>query len=117
MECTMLELRASLASNHPSSIRLTRALLSELRKTARGFMIVATDGFWGTREPYAGFIRDLETDGCTVLDVISCAGYDGTRMTLPEDAHWNARGHRFVARKVHDFIVNRHLLDRDRSAP
>jgi hypothetical protein len=99
--------------NHPASFRLTFALLAEIRKSAGRFMIVAGDGFWDTREKYADFIHDLKAKGFSVLDVTSCSGYDGVRMKLPEDSHWNVSGHRFVAREIFNYIGDHGLLKVD----
>ena len=101
---------------HPESFRLTFALLSEIRKSADRLMIVATDEFWGTREPYADFIRDLKAGGFQVLDVKSCAGYDDSAMKIPGDCHWNSAGHRFVAGEIFKYIERRGLLTVDTAA-
>jgi lysophospholipase L1-like esterase len=97
---------------------LTIALLDEIKNITESmgakFMIVATDRWWNdpSGETYPDFIATLQTQGYFVLDVESKSGFDPGRMLIPNDGHWNAAGHEFVAKKIKDFIESNQLLIR-----
>jgi hypothetical protein len=47
-----------------------------------------------------------------VVDVESMPGFDPQEMLIPDDGHWSAAGHEFVARKLQSFIEGNRLLIR-----
>jgi len=88
----------------PRPFKLTIRLMDEMRRVAtdRGaqFLVVACSSWW--RGPpsggtYGTLIDALRADGFQVIDVDSLPGFDPARMTIPDDGHWNASGHAFVA--------------------
>ena len=101
-----LEVQHAAADPSNGRCALTRALIRQIAETAAGegarFMIVANGLAWDARadETYAEFIDALRRDGWAVMDVDSLAGFDAERMTIRNDGHWNAAGHRFVAEEL-----------------
>ena len=77
------------------------------------FMIVATDRWWNSPsgETYKDFIEALHFEGFLVLDVESMPGFDPGEMLIPDDGHWSPGGHRFVAKKIKNFIEINQLLN------
>ena len=96
--------------------KLTTALIDEIRNIAESrkakFMIVTTDRWWNS--PSGGTYKDLintfQNEGLLVLDVESMPGFDPEQMLIPNDGHWNAAGHEFVAEKIKALIETRQLL-------
>jgi hypothetical protein len=95
---------------------LTIRLLREMRTVAQSrgakFMIVSSSAWWDNRpeKPYPRFIDTLRQGGFLVLDLESIDGYDDTTMQIPNDRHWNAEGHGFVARETKTFIEMQQLI-------
>lgn len=95
---------------------LTIALLDEMRGVAAshgaGFMVVATDRWWngppGATHP--DFVAALRAKGFRVLNVEAMPGFDPGSMVIPDDGHWNAAGHDFVARRIAAAIQRHRLL-------
>ncbi len=76
-------------------------------------LVVATGMFWhpDSTGTYDELLTILDQQGLEVLDVEACEGFDGTRMRLPGDGHWNRDGHTFVAARVIEHIERHELLD------
>lgn len=89
---------------------LTSVLLKEIQRIAASkeaqFLIVATDSWWNGPEglTFEDFMETLRSEGFTVLDVKTAPGFDPERMLIPDDGHWNAAGHEFVAEMIKNFI-------------
>ena len=95
---------------------LTLTLLQEIQKIAASrdakFLIVATDSWWNGPSGwfYNDFIDELHSQGFLVLDVQSTPGFIPGTMLIPDDGHWNAAGHEFVAGKIKKYIESDQLL-------
>lgn len=95
---------------------LTLALLNEMRSIANaqqaGFMIVANNHWWNgsAEQTYAGLLAALQKEGFPVLDVEARPGFDPQAMLIPDDGHWNAAGHAFVAAEIKQFVETNRLL-------
>lgn len=100
---------------------LTIALMDEMRTIAESrkakFMVVATDRWWNhpSEETYKDFINRLRAEGFLVLDVEAMPGFDSEEMLIPDDNHWNTKGHEFAANWIKDFIEHNRLIDQPRS--
>lgn len=99
---------------------LTLALVDELRSEVTGigtrFLVATTSRFWQYEGPnakggYAELVRALRRRGFPTLDIDAAEGYAVDAVTIKDDGHWNALGHRFVAREVETAIRQRRLLD------
>jgi lysophospholipase L1-like esterase len=95
---------------------LTIAMLNEMRDIAASkhanFMIVATSRWWNAPAgvTYQDLMSTTQTQGFAVLDVESMPGFDPERMLIPDDGHWNAAGHEFVAQKIEAVIESNRWL-------
>ena len=98
---------------------LTLALVEEIRReaTAHGarFLVAATPKFWSyddlsAQDAHAALLRALRERGMTAIDIDGAEGYELEAMTIKGDGHWNARGHRFVARLLEAAIRRDGLL-------
>jgi lysophospholipase L1-like esterase len=95
---------------------LTLALVDKIKAIAASkhanFMIVSTPRWWNAPAgvTYPDLIASLRAKGYTVLDVEAQPGFDAERMLIPDDGHWNAAGHKFVAGQLETVIQNNRLL-------
>jgi lysophospholipase L1-like esterase len=104
------------ASSTGEPFELTVTLIDEMRDIAASkhanFMIVATNRWWNAPAgvTYKDLIGSLRTNGFSVLDVEAMPGFDPERMLIPDDGHWNAAGHGFVAQEIEAVIESNQLL-------
>jgi lysophospholipase L1-like esterase len=107
---------ATTASAVTDSFAVTLALLDEMRSIAvskdAGFMIVATEHWWNgaPEQTYAGLLAALQQSGYLALDVEALPGFEPDAMLIPDDGHWNAAGHAFVAEAIQAFIEEGQLI-------
>jgi lysophospholipase L1-like esterase len=98
---------------------LMRTIVQEIRDVSAErnaeFVMVSTPRYWIGDEfaggSYDELIASIRSAGIHVLDVESHAGFHGASMVIPNDGHWNAAGHAFVARELQRFIEEHGLLD------
>jgi len=98
---------------------LTLALVDELRREVNGvgarLLVATTARFWSyddrpADEAYAELVTALRERGIATLDIDRADGYALDQMTIKGDGHWNALGHRFVARLAERVIRQERLL-------
>ncbi len=98
---------------------LTLALVDELRREVNAvgarLLVATTSRFWSyddwpADEAYAELVTALRQRGIATLDIDRANGYAVDRMTINGDGHWNALGHRFVARLAERMIRQERLL-------
>jgi lysophospholipase L1-like esterase len=100
---------------------LTLALLDDMRSIATSkdaeFLIVATDHWWNgsAEQTYAGLLVALEQAGFSALNVEARPGFEPSAMLIPDDGHWNAAGHAFVAAEIQAFIEGNQLIESPRT--
>ena len=92
---------------------LTLALVDELKRevTAIGarLIVATTFRFWPREDPkgyerYGELVQRLRQRGFTTLDIDGAKGYAPDEMIIKDEGHWNALGHRFVARLIEPAI-------------
>jgi hypothetical protein len=76
------------------------------------FLTVATSRWWNASggSTYADLLSTLQANGFSPLDVEAMPGFDPAKMLIPDDGHWNAAGHEFVAQKIEAAIESNQLL-------
>jgi lysophospholipase L1-like esterase len=108
--------RAAVGRGSAEPFALTAALVGEIRRVAEtgdaDLLVAATGMYWRRESPgtYQELLAALARRGIDVLDVEAAEGFDGERMRLPDDGHWNGEGHAFVAGRIIEEIERRGLL-------
>lgn len=100
--------------NFKKRFSLTKAILQEMKAIAslKGsrLLIVATKGDWDTpAETYSELLSELISEGLIVLDVDGSSNFAPEEMLIPNDTHWNAAGHEFVANTIKKYIIRNRL--------
>jgi SGNH hydrolase-like domain, acetyltransferase AlgX len=55
---------------------------------------------WDLETRFASFCRDANLECVSLTDAMRQAAANGQLLYAPEDSHWNAAGHDFVARQI-----------------
>lgn len=96
---------------------LTTALLERIQRVTdeagARLLLLTTGTYWPADSPgtYGDLLDTLRQRGFAILDVEACTGFAPDLMRLPDDGHWNARGHAFVAARLSELIERRGWLD------
>ena len=99
----------------PEAIDVTVRLLERMRdvssKVGSKFVVMSNSayGLWDEFS-YEDFVSELKKKKFIVLDLEKLPGFDPSSMTLPGDAHWNKKGHAFVAESLLELIKQEGLL-------
>ncbi len=99
-----------------ASACLVAAGVAELGLRALGFETLSVRQDWTTFWDYGTYeelLAALERRGFDVLDFEALEGFDDERMRLPNDGHWNGRGHAFVAARLIEHVERHWLVGTD----
>ncbi len=91
--------------------RLNRAIFAAIRDDCKraGVPLIVVHIPINRRKPVPVFERELADLGIDYLDLTPRLPAGADALYYPRDRHFNAAGHRFAARAIHDFMVERGL--------
>jgi len=98
------------ASGHRYPVRLTTALVEQIRNVgqAKGARLLVV-AVCHHDDPCEEVVRGLTEINVPILALDRLKGYSLPDMVIPGDEHWNAAGHTFAAKAISEFI-NKHKL-------
>jgi lysophospholipase L1-like esterase len=86
---------------HRLTLALVDAMRDEAKRVGASFLVLTNSEFW---HPGAGsyqrLVNELQKAGHDIIAVEALRGWDPEAMKIPDDGHWNAAGHRFIATGV-----------------
>ncbi len=93
--------------------RLNRAIFEAIRDHCRrlGVPLVVVHIPVNRRKPVPMFEREFADMGIAYLDLEPLLPAAADELYFPRDRHLNAAGHRFAAQEIHDFLVERDLVE------
>jgi lysophospholipase L1-like esterase len=89
--------------------RVAARLVDRIRHVAadHAFRLVVVVSDVPSSSPYYEFVTRLRQDGVDVLEIDESTGFSPSRMVIPDDGHWNAVGHAFVADQLANFLKDK----------